>query len=101
MKILRSMVILLAFGWLAACEYPNSKVEITDERPTIAFTGAPWRSQVFVDGVEMGRADRLEGRKVLLVEPGMHVVEVRHKGKILLSEKVFLGEGATRTFVVQ
>jgi hypothetical protein len=97
------MLVLLALSGLAACDirYPNTGVEIADERPTIAFRGAPAGSQVFVDGVAMGPADEFDGQKVLLVEPGMHVVQVRHKGGILLSERVFLGEGAKRTFVVQ
>lgn len=103
MKVVRAMLMLLAFGGLAACDirYPNTGVEITDERPTIAFKGAPEGSQVFLDGIAMGPADEFDGRKVLLVEPGTHVVEVRRNGGVLLSESVFLGEGATRTFVVQ
>lgn len=103
MRILRSILMLLALGELAACpiRYPSSNVEISDERPTIGFSGAPAGSQVFVDGIAMGPADEFDGRKrALLVEPGTHVVQVRHNGGVLLSETVFLGEGATRIFVV-
>lgn len=104
MKAVRAMLMLLAFSGLAACDirYPNTGVVIADERPTIAFSSAPKGSQVFIDGVAMGPADEFDGQnKVLLVEPGTHVVEVRRKGGVLLSERVFLGEGATRIFVVQ
>jgi hypothetical protein len=103
MKFLQSMLILLALGGLVACgiRYPSTNVEIQDARPTIGFSGAPAGSQVFVDGIAMGPADKFDGRKAaLLVEPGTHVVQVRNDGRVLLSETVFLGEGATRIFVV-
>ncbi len=103
MKVLRSILILLALGGLVACgiRYPSTNVEISDERPSIGFSGAPSGSQVFVDGIAMGPADKFDGRKqALLVEPGTHLVEVRHNGGVVLSESVFLGEGATRIFVV-
>lgn len=103
MKIFRSILILLALGGLTACpiRYPSTNVEISDERPTIGFSGAPSGSRVFVDGIAMGPADKFDGRKqALLVEPGTHLVEVRHNGGVVLSETVFLGEGATRIFIV-
>lgn len=103
MKTVRAMLMLLALGGLAACDIrdPNTDVKISDERPAIAFKGAPGGSLVFVDGVVMGSASKFNGQQVLLVEPGAHVVEVRHDGGVLLSERVFLGEGATRMFVVK
>lgn len=102
MKAARAVLMLLALGGLVACDirYPNTGAEISDQRPTISFRGAPEGSLVFVDGIAMGRADEFDGRKVLLVEAGSHVVEVRHNGGVLLSESVFLGEGTNRIFVV-
>lgn len=104
MRLVRPLLMVLALGGLGACDirYPNTGVEIADERPTIGFKGAPGGSQVFVDGIAMGPADRYDGqRETLLVEPGTHVVQVRHLGGVLLSARVFLGEGANRIFVVQ
>ncbi len=104
MKAVWTLLVVLALGGLGACDirYPNTGVEITDERPTIGFKGAPGGSEVFVDGIAMGPADQYDGqRETLLVEPGTHVVQIHHQGGVLLSERVFLGEGATRIFVVQ
>ncbi len=104
MKPVWSLLMVLALGGLAACDirYPATNVAIADERPTIGFKGAPGGSQVFVDGIAMGAADQFDGsRETLMVEPGTHVVQVRHEGGVLLSERVYLGEGATRIFVVQ
>ena len=104
MSVLRSLVGLVLIIGFAACDirYPNTGVEISDERPTIAFKGAPPGSEVFVDNLLMGPADRFDGRtELLLVEPGTHLIEVRYLGRTLLSERVILNGRATRTFTVQ
>lgn len=103
MKALRIVVVMLAAGALAACiRYPSTDIRTTDERPTIAFTGAPEGAQIFVDDVAMGSASRFDGvTESLLVEPGNHVVEVRLDGRTLLSRRVHLGGRATKTFVVR
>lgn len=104
MKPVLSLLMVLVLGGLAACDirYPSTTVAIADERPTIGFKGAPGGSQVFVDGIAMGAADQFDGsRETLIVEPGTHVVQVRQDGGLLLSERVYLGEGATRIFIVQ
>lgn len=103
MKAARVLLVALALAGLAACiRYPTPGVEITDERPTIAFKGAPVGSVIYVDGIAMGAAAKFDGkREALLVEPGPHLIEVRDGDRTLLSERVFLGGRATRTFVVR
>ncbi|MPY74729.1 MAG: hypothetical protein GEU87_10745 [Alphaproteobacteria bacterium] len=93
----------LALALLAAsCSYPSSRTDIPDERPSLAFKGAPEGSVVFVDGLHMGLAPEFNGTdRVLLVEPGNHVIEVRSGNQVLLSRRVFLSGQATRTFVIQ
>jgi hypothetical protein len=82
--------------------YPSSRTDIPDERPSIAFRGAPNGSVVFVDGQAMGSATQFDGgENVLLVEPGNHLIEVRVGERVLLTRRVFLSGQATRTFVVQ
>jgi hypothetical protein len=86
----------------ASCAYPSSRTDIPDERPSLAFKGAPEGSVVVVDGLAMGSAPEFNGTdRVLLVEPGNHVVEVRLGDRLLLSRRIFLSGQATRTFVVQ
>lgn len=103
MRAVKSLLMVLAIASaVAACRYPSGGVEITDERPTIGFKGAPDGAMIFVDGIAMGPAARFDGKKeALLVEPGSHVVEVRMGKRTLLSERVFLGSRATRTFTVR
>ena len=102
MRMVLALLVAIGFGGMAACQYPTTNVEITDERPTISFKGAPFGAVVFVDGLEHGPAANYEGAdKSLIVEPGSHLVEVRYGGGVILTERVFLGNRANKTFVVR
>lgn len=104
MRAVLALLVAASLGGLAGCaiRYPASGVEITDERPTIAFKGAPFGAVVFVDGLEHGRAANYDGvEKSLIVEPGSHLVEVRDGSDVILSERVFLANRATKTFIVR
>lgn len=103
-KLLRHVLVVVALVALAGCDirYPSSRTDIPDERPSIAFTGAPEGSVVYVDGQAMGPAARYDGQEnVLLVEPGTHLIRVRLGDRVLLAQRVFFAGRATRTFVVQ
>lgn len=106
-KALRYFLAIIVLAAFTACDgtgirYPSSRTDIPDERPSIAFSGAPDGSVIYVDGQEMGPATQYSGGdKVLLVEPGNHVVQVRLGTQILLTRRVFLAGQATRTFVVR
>ncbi len=102
-KLLRHVLVVVALVALAGCiGYPSSRTDIPDERPSIAFSGAPEGSVVLVDGQAMGPAARYDGREnVLLVEPGNHLIQVRIGDRVLLTQRVFFSGQATRTFVVR
>ena len=102
-KLLRRVVVVVALVALVGCiRYPSSRTDITDERPSVAFSGAPKGSVVFVDGQAMGPATQYGGgENVLLVEPGNHLIQVRLGGRVLLTRRVFFAGQATRTFVVR
>ncbi len=103
MKAVGALVVVVGLAGLAACiQYPTTGVAIPDERPTIAFKGAPYAAVVFVDGLAHGLAADYDGAtKSLIVEPGNHLIEVRDGDRNILSERVFLGSRATKTFVVR
>lgn len=103
-NLLRLGSALFVLFALASCEirYPTGRVTIPDERPSLAFKGAPAGSVVFVDGNAMGSAAQFDGgERVLLVEPGNHIVQVRLGDRVLLKRNVFLAGRATKTFVVR
>ncbi len=95
-------IAILAFVMVAAACDPTTRTDISDERPSLAFRNAPIGSVVVVDGNNMGLAASFDGvENVLLVEPGIHFIEVRMGEKVLFSERVFVSGQATKTFVVQ
>ncbi len=101
-KLLRHVFVVVALVALAGCiGYPSSRTDIPDERPSIAFSGAPEGSVVLVDGQAMGPAARYDGASVLMVEPGNHLIQVRIGDRVLLTQRVFFSGQATRTFVVR
>jgi len=93
--------LLLAAALSAACAMPSTAVRTPDSRPSLAVTGAPRGSQLFVDGNAAGDAGAYDGQPaVLMVEPGTHVVDVRDtSGKVLFTQTVFV-ESETKTIQV-
>ena len=84
-----------------ACVYPTSSVGVVDDRPSVVIQNAPEDAVLLVDGLDMGRASLYEGKKkVLLLEPGTHKVEVMHNGEMIHSEIIFLGDGETKALKV-
>ena len=101
-NLLKQGLVIIALAALAGCSYPSSRTEISDERPSIALSGAPKGSVVFVDGLEMGPATKFDGRNnVLMLEPGNHVIRILLGNDVLLTERIFLSGQATRTLLVR
>lgn len=93
--------VLMTLVLVSACSYPTTEVRITDNRPALAIQGASADALLYVDGLAMGLAQQFDGRsQVLLLEPGTHKIEVISQGKVVLTEKVFLGGGEVRTLSV-
>ena len=104
---IRSAVALLTALLAAACvQMPTEKQEVVDLRPQLAFAlsdpnddAAAYR--VFVDDLDMGPAASYSaGRNGLKVLSGTHAVRVEGRGKIVVQERVYLGDGAVRTITI-
>jgi len=93
--------LLCAFALALGCSMPSTTVRTPESRPSLAIAGAPAGSQLFVDGNAMGEAAAYDGApRVLLVEPGTHVVDVRDgSGRVLFQQTVFV-ESETKTITV-
>jgi hypothetical protein len=49
----------------------------------------------------MGTASSFSaGKNALRVLPGTHILKVENRGRVVLQERVFLGDGATRTILI-
>lgn len=86
-------------------QMPTEKQNISDMRPQISFKIEGERAQnsrILVDGLEIGMAsDFVEGKAAVRVLPGTHMISVISGGIVLLEEKVYLGDGVSRSFIVK
>ncbi|HEX4583470.1 MAG TPA: hypothetical protein VH183_01490 [Burkholderiaceae bacterium] len=88
-------------------QLPTEKQGVVDLRPRVAFrvpegNDSLLGAQVLVDGQMVGKVgDYLDGRNAVRVLSGNHAVQVVAGGQVLLDEKVYLGDGVDRTFLVK
>lgn len=86
---------------LTACALPETVVKTGAARPHLAVKGAPADAALLVDGLDMGAASQFDGNpKVLIVEEGLHLVEVRRGGRTIHTEKAFVSNGETKIITV-
>ena len=94
--------LLLASG---CTQLPTEKSGVSDMRPQLSFkveSEALLSSRVRVDGLDVGSvADYLAGKSALRVLPGTHQVQVYSSQGIFLDEKVYVGDGVSRSFLVK
>src|SRR5512139_4302901 len=97
----RPLVLFLLLS-AAACAMPSTVVQTPETRPSLAIEGAPAGAILFLDGVQVGEANRYDGQPdVLRVEPGTHTVTIRGAdGSDLLEQKIFV-ESELKTIKVR
>lgn len=106
MKLLTALPLLLALLTSACVQLPTEKQEVVDLRPQFSFALADpsddlGQYRVFVDGLDMGTASTYAaGKNALKVLSGTHVVKVEGRGRVVVQERVYLGDGATRTILI-
>lgn len=102
-----SIAVFLANAFvLGGCtQLPTEKQSVSDMRPQISFKAGSESVQsarVLVDGLDMGSVgDFLEGIAAVRVLSGMHKLTVTAGSAVLLEEKVYLGDGVSRSFIVK
>ena len=100
-KFLLAALYCCVFVALGACTYPESAVSQGAERPAIVVQGVSSQEILFIDGLNMGRADKFNGRpNKLLVEPGRHVVQVKNADRVLLEQTILVSTGETKVISV-
>lgn len=100
MRYLRVFSALIIFAFAVGCTMPATTVKTVDERPSLAFKNAPSGALLYLDGLNMGDAAAYDGApRVLLVEPGTHVVRIVQNGAVIYEQKVFL-ESSLKTITI-
>ena len=91
---------LLLLASLSACALPETSVKSGSVRPKLVFPGAEPDMILVVDGITIGPAQRYNGNPgVLLVEEGVHLLELKRNGQTIYTEKTLVGSGETRNIV--
>jgi len=100
MKCFRACLFIIMLVFVAGCTMPATTVKTVDERPSLAFKDAPSGALLYLDGLNMGDAAIYDGApKVLLVEPGTHVIRIVKDGAVIYEQKVFL-ESSLKTITI-
>lgn len=100
------VALLVNASVLTGCtQLPTEKQAISDTRPQISFRVEGERAhaaRVMVDGLDMGSvSEYLHGQAALRVLSGTHRISVIDGGTSMLEEKVYLGDGVSRSFIVK
>jgi hypothetical protein len=89
---------------LTACiQTPTELQSTVDNRPQLTFAAAGDAAQyrVYVDNLAMGSAsDFPAGKKALRLLSGTHVLRVEKAGKVILDEKIYLGDGTSKNIIL-
>jgi len=95
------LALLVGTFALGGCSMPSTVVRTVDDRPTLAFKGAPKEATLFVDGINMGSASQYDGDpKVLTVETGTHNVLVKIGQEDVFEKRVFV-ESSLKTITIK
>lgn len=94
-------IISLAFViTIAGCSLPTTRITTGTSRPTLTILGAPDIAVLYVDGLAVGSAAQYNGSpQTLLIEEGVHQVEIRQGTLILMSQKIFTSNGENSKLV--
>ena len=104
MKLILSLFAALVL--MTGCiQTPTEKQAVVDNRPQLTFSFADGNKKrgytVYLDNLDMGSAEQyLEGKVSLRVLPGTHVLRVENAGEIVVQDKIYLGDGASKNIVL-
>jgi hypothetical protein len=86
---------------LCSCTMPTTAVRTVDDRPTLAFKGAPEGALLYIDGLNMGAAGQFNGEpQVLTIEPGTHTVRVTLNNQVIYEQRIFV-ESSLKTITIR
>lgn len=101
---IRKLFIIVGLVTLTACiQMPTESAQTVDNRPVLMFKAesVSYDYRVLVDGLDMGNVESyLTGENSLRVLSGSHVVTIKHDDIIVQQQKVYLGDGTSKTIVV-
>lgn len=108
-KQFRLAGLILACAMLIGCisTRPVERQETIDDRPLLFFVVEGSRNtaeslDIYVDDLYMGDAKIFSKKsKGLVVLPGTHIIEVKSGTRVLTNQKIYVGNGVSKTITVQ
>lgn len=104
-QIIAGATLALSLLISGCVQMPTEKSGVSDMRPQISFnvqSEGLLGARVNVDGLEVGAVgDYVSGKATLRILPGNHRIQVISADRIVLDEKAYIGDGVTRSFLVQ
>jgi hypothetical protein len=106
-RILRAGLTAICLVLASCVQYPTESRSVVDQRPQIMFRLAEGvrpapMARVIVDGLDAGPLSRfVDSGSALRVTPGTHTIRVSEDARVLLEERVYLGDGVSRSFLLQ
>ncbi len=99
-KVIVFSFLALVFA-LCSCTMPTTTVRTVDDRPTLAFKGAPEGALLYIDGLNMGPAGQYNAEpNVLTIEPGTHTVRVTVNNEVIYEQRIFV-ESSLKTITIR
>lgn len=91
----KAVVLVSVTVTLCACGYREG-VETPDRSSFLYFTGFTDQVEVMVDDVPLDPQKKLTDKDRYQIQPGEHLVEVRHGGRMLVRRQIYVAEGSAK-----
>jgi hypothetical protein len=94
-KLTAGILVLLVTCGITACGYKDG-VENIDSRAYLYFTGYTKQAEVLVDDVPLDLGKHVTANDHYQIQPGQHLVEVKHHGQSIVRRQIYVTEGAAK-----
>jgi uncharacterized lipoprotein YajG len=87
---MKKLAILITLLMLAGCSMPVTTVQTVDTRPSISIIGASEAAELYVDGINMGKAASFDAPNQLKLTPGTHRISIIESGQTTIEKTIFI-----------
>lgn len=97
-------IVIIISGCISTEAVKSSSV--IDDRPMIKFEIEGTKNtdeaiSIYINNLYMGNAqDYLSNDKYMKIIPGTHALRLETNNKVILSQKIYIGEGSTKTITI-
>lgn len=97
---MRTFLVVVCWLSLLGCSMPSTTVRSVDVRPSISVANVGDASELYVDGLRIGRAADFQEPNQLRLEPGTHRVSLVENGATIFEQMIFI-ESEHKTIIAK